>query len=98
MNNLGGTSIIVHIQDNSHVQLQVTDNGKGMDEQSVAGLFGRYYRGTSTDTPTASTGLGKAIVKQIITAHQGTIDVKSKVGHGTSVTVQMPHSQNSGKN
>ncbi|MEC0368474.1 MULTISPECIES: sensor histidine kinase [Paenibacillus] len=98
VHNPAGTSIIVHIQDNSHVQLQVTDNGKGMDEQSIAGLFDRYYRGTSTDTPTASTGLGMAIVKQIITAHQGTIDVKSKVGHGTSVTVQLPHSQNSGKN
>ncbi|MFD2115664.1 hypothetical protein ACFSTH_10615 [Paenibacillus yanchengensis] len=31
-----------------------------MDEQSVACLFDRYYRGTSTDTPTGSTGLGMA--------------------------------------
>lgn len=93
VHNPAGTSIIVHIQGNSHIQVQITDNGKGMDEQSIAYLFERYYRGTSTDTPTGGTGLGMAIVKQIVTAHQGTIDVKSKVGHGTSVTVQLPSSQ-----
>ncbi|MGG6312544.1 sensor histidine kinase [Paenibacillus macerans] len=93
IHNPAGTSIIVHIQGNSHIQVQITDNGKGMDEQSIAYLFERYYRGTSTDTPTGGTGLGMAIVKQIVTAHQGTIDVKSKVGHGTSVTVQLPSSK-----
>ena len=91
VHNPARTSITVHIQGNSHVQVQITDNGDGMDEQSVACLFDRYYRGTSTDTPTGSTGLGMAIVKQIVTAHQGTVDVKSKRGHGTSITVQLPH-------
>lgn len=91
VHNPAGTSITVHIQGNdSHVQIQITDNGNGMDEQSVARLFDRYYRGTSTDTPTGSTGLGMAIVKQIVTAHQGTVDAKSKIEHGTSITVQLP--------
>ncbi|XID94977.1 sensor histidine kinase [Paenibacillaceae bacterium WGS1546] len=99
VHNPAGTSITVHVQGNgSHIQVQITDNGNGMDEQSVARLFDRYYRGTSTDTPSGGTGLGMAIVKQIVTAHQGTIDVKSKAGYGTSVTVQLPHSQNSGTN
>ncbi|MHB8074671.1 ATP-binding protein [Desulfosporosinus fructosivorans] len=47
------------------------------------------YRGTSTDTPTGGTGLGMAIVKQIVTAHQGRVEVKSKVGNGTSVIVRL---------
>lgn len=97
VHNPAGTSITVHIQGTgSHVQVQIKDNGNGIDEQGVARLFDRYYRGTSTDTPTGSTGLGMAIVKQIVTAHQGTIDVKSKAGHGTSVTVQLPRSPEDG--
>lgn len=96
VHNPAGTVVNVHIEDNVHVQLQVTDYGKGMDEQQVARLFDRYYRGTSTDTPTGSTGLGMAIVKQIINAHQGSIEVHSSIGHGTSITVRLPRSPNSG--
>jgi signal transduction histidine kinase len=73
--------------------VEITDNGKGMDEQSVRQLFDRYYRGTSTDTPTGGTGLGMAIVKQIVTAHQGAVDVISKIGHGTSIIIRLPQSQ-----
>lgn len=98
VHNPAGTAIKVHIEGNAHVQLQVTDNGKGMDEQHVARLFDRYYRGTSTDTPTGGTGLGMAIVKQIITAHQGSVQVESEVGHGTSITIRLPRSQNSNSN
>ncbi|MFC4597261.1 sensor histidine kinase [Cohnella hongkongensis] len=91
VHNPAGTSITVHLQGaGSHVQVQITDDGNGMDEQSVARLFDRYYRGTSTDIPAGGTGLGMAIVKQIVTAHQGTVDVTSKIGQGTTVTVQLP--------
>lgn len=93
VHNPAGTAIEVHIRKNTHAEVQITDNGKGMDEQSVNHLFDRYYRGTSTDAPTGGTGLGMAIVKQIITAHQGTVDVKSKINEGTSVVVQLPIEQ-----
>ncbi len=95
VHNPAGTQITVQIHRNTHAEVQITDNGKGMDEPSVSHLFDRYYRGTSTDTPTGGTGLGMAIVRQIVTAHQGTVHVKSKIGHGTSITVSLPLSQNS---
>ncbi|WP_405115424.1 HAMP domain-containing sensor histidine kinase [Paenibacillus sp. FSL K6-1217] len=91
VHNPAETSVHVDIQRTPHVQIRITDNGRGMDEQRAARLFDRYYRGTSTDTPTGSTGLGMAIVKQIITAHQGNIAVHSVAGQGTTVTVQLPH-------
>lgn len=91
VHNPAGTAITVRIDSKTHIEVQITDNGNGMDEQSANHLFDRYYRGTSTDTPTGGTGLGMAIVKQIITAHQGTVEVKSKVGHGTSITIHLPH-------
>lgn len=90
VHNPAGTAIKVQIHHTTHVEIQIIDNGKGMDEQSVSHLFDRYYRGTSTDTPTGGTGLGMAIVKQIVTAHQGTVSVKSKIDEGTSVVVQLP--------
>jgi signal transduction histidine kinase len=94
VHNPAGTAIEVNIVKNTHTEVLITDNGKGMDEQSINHLFDRYYRGTSTDTPTGGTGLGMAIVKQIITAHQGTIDVKSKIGQGTSITLRIPLQSN----
>lgn len=90
VHNPKGTAITVQINCNAHIEVQITDNGKGMDEQSVSHLFDRYYRGTSTDIPSGGTGLGMAIVKQIVCAHQGTINVKSQIGRGTSVTVRLP--------
>ena len=61
-----------------------------MDEQSVSHLFDRYYRGTSTDTLVGGTGLGMAIVKQIIVAHQGSVEVESKPESGTAIIVRLP--------
>jgi len=90
VHNLAGTEIEVNLFKNTQAEIRITDNGKGMDEHSVNHLFDRYYRGTSTDTPTGGTGLGMAIVKQIIIAHQGTIDVNSKINDGTSVVVRLP--------
>ena len=90
VHNPAGTAITVRINRDTHAVVQITDNGRGMDEQSVSHLFDRYYRGTPTDAPAGGTGLGMAIVKQIITAHQGTVNVRSKIGEGTSVVVQLP--------
>ncbi|EGD46568.1 integral membrane sensor signal transduction histidine kinase [Ruminiclostridium papyrosolvens DSM 2782] len=89
VHNPAGTAITVQMHNITHVEIQVMDNGKGMDEHSSNHLFDRYYRGTSTDVPTGGTGLGMAIVKQIITAHQGTVDVKSTTGHGTVITIRL---------
>jgi Osmosensitive K+ channel histidine kinase len=49
-----------------------------VDNHNIFSDFDRYCRGTSTDAPTGGTGLGMAIVRQIITAHQGTVKVKVK--------------------
>ena len=90
VHNPAGTAITVRINRDTHAEVQITDNGRGMDEQSVSHLFDRYYRGTPTNAPAGGTGLGMAIVKQIVTAHQGTVNVRSKMDEGTSVVVQLP--------
>lgn len=84
------TIIKVKIYLKDQVEIHIVDNGKGMDEVSVKNLFERYYRGTATDIPVGGTGLGMAIVKQIITAHKGIIDVESKIKEGTTIIVSLP--------
>lgn len=68
---------------------RVKDNGSGIPEQDLPHIFERFYRGSKADK-TFGSGLGLAIVQAVIKAHQGTVDVKSKVGHGTTVTITLP--------
>jgi signal transduction histidine kinase len=90
VHNPAGTAIEVNIVKSADTEVIIADNGRGMDEQGISRLFDRYYRGTSTDAPIGGTGLGMAIVKQIVTAHQRTIDVRSRISEGTTVVVRLP--------
>jgi len=44
------------------------------------------------------TGLGLAIVKHLARAHGGEVTVRSELGKGSSFTIELPHTENSGKN
>lgn len=63
------------------------DNGKGMPEKVLAKVFDPFF---STREPGEGTGLGLSISYGIIKAHQGDIDIKSKLGEGTTVTISLP--------
>ncbi len=72
------------------IVIKVTDNGVGMDQETVQHLFTRYYRGTNTTESVSGTGLGLAISKQLIELHDGSISVKSKPGEGTTIRILLP--------
>jgi signal transduction histidine kinase/cell division protein FtsL len=67
------------------VQIVITDNGCGMDEETKARIFEPFY-----STKAKGTGLGLAIVKQIVENHEGTIEIKSEINIGTSFTIELP--------
>lgn len=90
LHNPVGTSVKVHILQNSHLHIVIEDDGIGMDEATIDRLFNKYYRGTSTDILSEGTGLGMAIAKQLIIAHGGDIEVTSRVDEGTSISVKLP--------
>ena len=72
-------------------ELTVTDRGEGIAPEHLPHLTRRFYR-TDPGRSRASggTGLGLAIVKHIVERHRGRLDIASKLGQGTSVTVRIP--------
>ncbi len=69
-------------------QLRVRDAGIGMARESVGRIFHRYERASSKDY--GGIGLGLFIVRKVIEAHEGTIDVETAPGQGATFTVSLP--------
>lgn len=75
--------------------LKVQDRGEGIAPEHLPHLTRRFYR-TDPGRSRASggTGLGLAIVKHIVERHRGRLDIRSKLGQGTIVSVRIPTSAN----
>jgi len=87
----GGT-LRATLEKNHHERLRITftDTGRGMSPEQVEHLFEPF------SSTTGGTGLGLSIVYQIIRDHGGTINVRSLVGQGTTITVELPIATNNG--
>lgn len=69
----------------------ITDSGLGIAEAELPYIFERFYRGDkSRNRKTGGAGIGLAVVKAIIDAHSGSIQVQSEVNTGTTVRVSLP--------
>ena len=81
----GGT-LRASVKENSNERLRITfsDTGRGMTPEQVEHLFEPF------SSTTGGTGLGLSIVYQIIRDHGGTINVRSREGHGTTLTIELP--------
>lgn len=89
---------MLHVQvtrKEQELEVMFSDDGNGMDEQTLSNLFNRYYRGTSTDESVRGSGLGMAIAKQLAELHGGTVIARSKLGEGTSIIFTFPASVDS---
>ena len=75
--------------DSDEVALWVRDEGEGMDEQVRTHIFERFYRGEG-DASGRRVGLGLAIAKALVDAHEGSIEVESSLGEGACFTVRLP--------
>lgn len=70
--------------------LKISDNGAGISEDDLAKIFDRFFRSEShRSRKHGGYGLGLSIVKSIIDAHKGTIDVKSSLGSGTTFYIYL---------
>lgn len=84
--------ITVTIEENEKEYLiSIKDTGVGIEEKDLPYIFERFYRSAQDRARSkGGSGLGLAIVKSIITAHQGRVEVFSKVNEGTTFTVVLP--------
>lgn len=85
----GGTVTIAVKTTNEKVIVVVSDNGCGIPKTELSQIFNRFYRIDKSRT-TNSSGLGLAITKRILELHGSTINVKSRVNHGTTFSFQIP--------
>jgi PAS domain S-box-containing protein len=75
----------------SGVEVIVHDSGIGLTSEDQAQLFTKFFRANNpVVTESRGTGLGLVIAKAILQAHNATIDVESRAGHGTSFRVVLP--------
>jgi signal transduction histidine kinase len=69
--------------------MDIENTGAGIPEAEQQSIFGEFRTGASAD-PRNGNGLGLYIVKTIVAAHQGTVQVKSELGAGVTLTVCFP--------
>ncbi|MDL1894645.1 HAMP domain-containing histidine kinase [Anaerolineae bacterium CFX7] len=72
------------------VRIRVRDTGAGIAPKDLPYIFDRFWRGDKSRTGRRHSGLGLAITKQLVHAHNGTIDVQSELGKGTTFTIELP--------
>lgn len=72
------------------IRYEVQDEGIGMEQDEVIHMFERFYRSdTARNSKTGGTGLGLSIAKWIVDAHGGRIEVLSRAGLGTRISVHL---------
>ncbi|MCK5739271.1 HAMP domain-containing protein [bacterium] len=79
-------------QSESQLAIQITDQGYGIPEKDISKIFDKFYRVSDSDREetVTGTGLGLALVKEVVEAHNGTIDVVSHPDKGSQFTVRLP--------
>jgi len=89
--NSGGQITVDLTKTPDFAEIRIRNTGIGISEDDLPLIFERFYRADKSRTrETGGTGIGLALVRQIIDLHQGTITVQSEVGHETEFIVQLP--------
>ncbi len=73
--------------DGDHIEISVSDDGVGIPAENLGHIFSC---GFTTRQDEGGSGLGLAISKEIVDAHNGSLEVKSRLGAGTTFTVRLP--------
>lgn len=83
--NPGGTVTIETSSSDNQAMIIVEDTGSGIDEKDIPFIFERFYHGAE-----GGLGIGLTIVKELVEAHRGTVEVKSVKGKGSQFTIALP--------
>ncbi len=87
----GGTVEVSARIENGIMHLEVEDTGVGIEDDQLKHVFERFWQvDTSATRKFQGAGLGLALVRSLTETMDGTIDVASRIGHGTKFTIRMP--------
>lgn len=91
VHNEGAVTVKVHLDasDPEWVCIDIDDDGIGVQEKDLNQIFTRYYRGTHTRATSEGSGLGMAIAKDIIEAHQGSINAERSSLGGLKIKIKL---------
>jgi signal transduction histidine kinase len=85
----GRIEVDADFTESGRIRFRIKDNGIGMDNYTLQRIWEPFY-----STKSKGTGLGLSVCNQIVNLHNGNIDIKSEIGKGTMVTVELPLSKN----
>ena len=87
----GSVSIDVQTSRNfDYIYIKVRDTGSGIPQDRQKDIFKRFYDGEYRHHKTFGTGLGLALIHDLVYLHNGSIDFESEEGKGTTFTVRLP--------
>lgn len=97
-----GRSVLVRASvDADQVVVTVADTGIGIAQKDLYHIFEPFYRGDTSRTRNiggGTSGLGLAIVNDIVRAHGGSITIRSALNRGTSIEITLPHAPSGAEN
>lgn len=89
-----GSKVVVTVEENGNdILVSVKDEGIGIAAEDIPHIFEGFYRGKSGQAVASGHGIGLAVTRQIIEAHQGSITVESELSKGTTFFVRLPKSK-----
>ena len=68
----------------------MADTGVGIPKEDLPFIFEDFYRGKTGQAVEKGSGLGLALTRRIVEAHQGTISVESELGKGSTFVIRLP--------
>ncbi len=80
-------------QGKQYIEITVKDTGRGIPQQNIGKVFNRFFQAKEEDAD-SGTGIGLALVKELVKLHKGKIYVTSKTGIGSKFTINIPYIPN----
>ncbi|WP_020567862.1 ATP-binding protein [Neolewinella persica] len=87
---VGGTIKVAMTQDAKEVEIAISDTGRGITPELLPHIFDRFFLAGNSKTDTKGTGIGLALVREMVLLHHGRVRVESQVGEGSTITICFP--------
>ena len=83
----GGAITVEILSDGANAYVNITDEGQGIAPEDLENVKVKFFKGRGA---VRGSGIGLAVVDEIVAAHGGGVDIQSELGRGTTVTVRLP--------